>query len=100
MNEQPCSLTEIIKAREATIEKLKASLAESEEQYVALQESNNEKWTKINGLEAEIRSLENTKLRLTDESKYWKESYKEVVTRAEIQEATYLKVIKALSDRD
>jgi chromosome segregation ATPase len=95
-----CSLTTVIKAREAAIANLKAKLEESEEHYVSLQEAYNKKLTEANGLEAQVRSLENNKIRMNEETNYWRESYKEVRTRADIQEGVYLKIIRELSNRD
>jgi chromosome segregation ATPase len=100
MNELPTSLTEIIKQREATINDLKARLEHEEGHYVALQNSYNQLLTERNGLQAEVRSLQNSKIRMNEEVNYWRDSYKDLKTRLEIQEEVYLKIIRELSNRD
>ena len=93
--------------KEAMIADLKARLAESEEQYVALQEANNEKWTKCNTLEKDVEHLRESNRRLHERSvgdreaiKYWQGSYLKMRENAEVQEGVYLKVIRELSNRD
>ena len=93
--------------KEAMIADLKARLAESEEQYVALQEANNEKWTKCQSLEKDVEHLRKSVERLqqrvvgaNDEIKYWQGSYLKMRENAEVQEGVYLKVIRELSNRD
>ena len=101
-----CSLTKVIKAREAAIVNLKELLAESEEQYVALQQTNAENWTKCNTLEKDLGFAESARERLRqdlvgakDEARHWREAFTKAKENAEVQEEVYLKVIKELSNR-
>ena len=102
-----CSLTTVIKAREAAIVNLKEKLEESEEQYVALQATNAENWTKCNTLEKDVehlrktvRCLQQRVVEARDDQKYCEDNLKKEQDRSSAQEAAYLKVIKTLSGRD
>ena len=65
-----CSLTKVIKAREAAIANLKAKLEESEEQYVALQQANNEKWTEVQSLRKEVQELKDKATAAKEDKQY------------------------------
>lgn len=100
-------LNSTVQQLRAEVEKLTGKLSEvskrlidSEEQYVALQKSNNEKWTKINGLQADLQKLGNQAEAYKLEKEYWMGQYQLEMSKSEAQEAAYLKVIKALSNRD
>jgi predicted transcriptional regulator len=100
MNELPMSLTDIIKAREATIADLKAGLENEEGHYVALQTLSNERLTKINQLEAEVAALKQGLTYTKEDCKYWQDNLDKAMKEAEVREAAYLKVIQTLSGRN